>query len=68
MCFAQVVIPRQTFHLPTSSFPIATNVYIFFQTSYNISDVKNMSATEFIKEVANAQYAVADYLEVKENK
>ncbi len=31
-------------------------------------DVKNMSATEFIKEVANAQYAVADYLEAKENK
>lgn len=30
-------------------------------------DVKSMSVTDFVKEVANAQYAIADYLGVKEN-
>lgn len=31
-------------------------------------DVKSMSVTDFMKEVTNAQYAIADYLEVKENR
>lgn len=31
-------------------------------------DVKSMSVTDFVKEIANAQYAIADYLAVKENR
>lgn len=31
-------------------------------------DVKSMSVVDFVKEVANAQYAIADYLEVKNNR
>lgn len=30
-------------------------------------DVKSMSVIDFVKEVANAQYAIADYLEVRKN-
>lgn len=31
-------------------------------------DVKSMSATDFVKEVANAQYAIADYLGAAKNR
>ncbi|MCB5875872.1 hypothetical protein LIR51_13705 [Blautia producta] len=31
-------------------------------------DVKSMSVTDFVKEITNAQYAIADYLAVKENR
>ena len=31
-------------------------------------DVKSMSVEDFVKEIANAQYAIASYLEVKENR
>lgn len=34
----------------------------------NHFDVKAMSVTDFLKEVANAQYAIADYLEVTRNR
>lgn len=31
-------------------------------------DVKSMSVTDFVKEVASAQYAIVEYLEVSENR
>lgn len=31
-------------------------------------DVSTMSVTEFVQEVANTQYAIADYLEVQKNR